>query len=91
MGKGGDGRGSGKGEEGDRTFHPPIGSLNFLHSWKISLKSVTPLTSQAGTGPYLAMATGLCKKSQLDFPPPSSRNALTAARIVSLVFGGQRA
>ena len=85
---------------GDRTFHPPIGSLNFLHSWKISLKSVTPLTSQSGTGPYFAAATGLCRKSAVEHlaphrsvshPPSSSLNSLTAARIVSFVIGGQRA
>ena len=42
-------------------------------------------TSHDATGPYLAAAAGLCRKSALCLPPPSSQNAATASRIVSFV------
>ena len=50
---------------------------------------VTAETSHALTGPYFASACGLCKKSALAVPPPSSQNAFTASLIVSFVSGGR--
>ena len=46
-------------------------------------------TSHSATGPYLASAFGLCRKSAVLYPPASfsSQNALAAALVDSFVTG----